>query len=69
MALTMTLLHEARHGWGAGSAGPVLTEVDRGHGYWYELKSFSFDESFQWRGLVGRYIEWSFYSISTYVMW
>jgi hypothetical protein len=29
MALTMTLLHEARHGWGAGSAGPVLTEVDR----------------------------------------
>lgn len=68
MALTMALLHEARHGWGAGSAGPVLTEVDRGHEYWYELKSFSFDESFWWRGLVGRYFEWGFYSISTCAM-
>lgn len=46
MALTMTLLREAKHGWRAGSAGPVLTEVDRGSGPWYEIMSFSFDESF-----------------------
>jgi hypothetical protein len=57
MTLIMALLREATHGWGAGSAGPVLTEVDRGHGYWYEFKSFSFDKSFEvWRGSVGRYL-------------